>query len=225
MNTNVPLWAPRFRQNPETFDLEYKPFPRYPTWLVAWEMSWLVDVFSSYDALFAGIADQFIAVNDAMILLAADIATAQATADAALAGAGDVGYPSIYYLNPRHLKSVVSQFNAFAVATTDAFNGLYVLTGLNSEVTWKLPTNAENILVWMLVTKYAGAGDVSLYIDGNLISATSFYSAVTVRNFEHVFAPAALAKGLHTFNLKITGKQPSSSGYNVACNYIVVCEQ
>lgn len=36
MNNNLPLWSPLFRKNPVTGDFEYKPFPRYPTWLVAW---------------------------------------------------------------------------------------------------------------------------------------------------------------------------------------------
>jgi hypothetical protein len=37
LNHNVPLWSPRFRTNETTGDLEYKPFPAYPTWLIAWE--------------------------------------------------------------------------------------------------------------------------------------------------------------------------------------------
>lgn len=35
---NLPLWSPRFEFDEGSSELRYKPFPSYPSWLVAWTL-------------------------------------------------------------------------------------------------------------------------------------------------------------------------------------------
>lgn len=231
-----PMVSPRFQQDGVL--LQYKPYPSYPTWLVAWDLTGftvdlseieediaqlqidVVDLTASveagFDALGAALAlniantetAQFTA-NDALAAAGA----AQATADEALAAAANA--PGGYTLSPKVFKTLTGGFGSAQFTTTVWLNTYYLMNGLNTSVEINLPLAAGTHTISMLWVRGPANCDVTAYIDGSSLGGANGYNATNL-NAEWSWITSALAAGLHNLKLTVTGKQPASSGYNFA---------
>lgn len=249
-----PLWSPRFMYDDETKALLYKPFPRYSTWLVAWDLSDLyvlldtlqTDVLTATDAANAAQASAEAAATlatdaSAAALAAAEAAllaqgtadaagvaaaAAQSTADDALAAAGAIvtGFSRQHFILPNMLHTVVGGFTMVAgVNSLAALNVIFLMSGLNSEADFIVGVPAGNYVIRIVGERYNGGADCSLYVDGVLHSMNHFYSALAVHAYEAVYIVNGLSNGLHTFGLKITGRQPANTtAYNLYLSFISV---
>lgn len=247
--TTKPNWLlPVFRQT--GLVLEYKRFPADYMWrpfldlselsfdttdiddaIAALEMS-VTDLYDLMDlanadilALYTGLSDANIAIvaaqNDATNALS-DAAAAQATADAALAAAGGAAaFPNGHTLSPRALKTLSGGFAQPSFSTSVWLSQFCLMSGLNTEAEITLPFAAGNWVVEMLVTKGATSGDTTLYFDNVDKGFSSGYAASNT-NAILTWVVNSVTAGLHTARFKITGHQPSSSGYTLAASQIIM---
>lgn len=168
-----------------------------------------------------GTADTGVA-NAATAQAAADAAQADATAALAAAGAIGVDYASTHFIIPRATKAISVGFGAFGVATTDALNGGYTMTGLNSEVQVRLPLANASWRFTAMVAFFSSAGKVTLYVDGAAQAELDMYNATRLPNQELTWDFVSGFEGYHDLRIKVTSKRAASSNYSMGCNYMTL---
>jgi len=230
MNNPVPLWSPRFRTNETTLDLEYKPFPRYPTWLLAWSMSPIVDAFAAYDALLADINTLLTEHGAILVTLTSDVATAQATADAAQATA-DAAQADAAVLHERratmfHDESVCT-FGTPTLTVTTAQRYNYYRWSATQGNAFKNSFVMDLSLgatLYLLGATSNGSGICDIYIDGVFLASIDFYTAGNVFNVEKTATiPASVhGAGKHKIEMLAPTKHASSSGYAIVLTKLYV---
>lgn len=196
LNKTPPLWSPRWRY--EDGKLEYKPYPRYPTWLIAWDVS---DIMVAIEAVAeiaseAGIA-AVAAQTDATTAIA-NAASAQATADAALAAAGGAASPAPTF------GVMVDEFvwnttPTRQVGSTYPYN-YAVFTSTPAAATKKIEVQAGTWNIHILTYKGTTAGQLTVDLAGVTI----------LLNLELYVASPAFAPYVHN----LTGVTISSSGWH-----------
>jgi hypothetical protein len=217
LNQIVPLWSPRFRQNDETYDLEYKPFPRYPTWLIAWNMSAIVEAieYAAIAASEAGIA----AIN------------AQNDATAALVAAENAEVIAGNAFERRatmwHDESICSFGTpAYAINTAQRHN-FYRFSNTQGNVflnSFTMDLN-DGATLYFLGATSNGSGQLEVYLDSTYVGLIEWYTAGNVFNVEKSIAiPAAtFGAGHHQLRLQCVTKHASSSGYAIVLTkYFVI---
>ena len=208
--TPIAVFSPRFER--QANQLVYKPFPRYPTWKLAYDLS---DLYDALGLLGASLIDTQSDVSQ----LQTDVATAQATADAALAAAGSAAnlYPNSQFWLPHCFKRVSADFAPPVVNSASYLNSYSLMAGLNAECSVDFVIHAGNYTVHMLYLKSVLSGDVTAFLDGVSLGAVAGYNATSVAATWSWIANN-VASGKHTLSLKITGKQPSSTDYQFFCS-------
>lgn len=133
----------------------------------------------------------------------------------------DVHYPNGYSWLANQFSNINGGFSA-PVYSGSSWLGLYCLmTGLNSEVGLQFPIQAGNYAIGMLWARGSNVGDITAYLDGVSLGAVTGYNATNV-NHQWFWIADDVTEGLHTLTLKITGKQPLSSGYNAAVSMVYI---
>lgn len=227
--------------------VQIKPFAGYYIWLDWFDLSPLdqsadiAAILVSIGELETAVVTAYETATDAanLALAAADTAVealndaadaqtaadaAQADADAALAAAGAIGvdYPSTHFIIPRATKVISGGFGAFAVATTDALNGGYTMTGLNTEVQVRVPLANASWRFTALVAFFSSAGKVTLYVDGAAQAELDMYNATRLPNQELTWDFVSGFEGYHDLRVKITSKRAASSNYSMGCNFMTL---
>jgi len=85
----------------------------------------------------------------------------------------------------------------------------------NDEVQYKFSHKAGSFTVCLLYHKYTSFGIMTIYIDGVLQGTIDGYGVTSYNNIGTVSC-SILTDGEHTLNIKVTDKNPSSSGYFAA---------
>lgn len=244
-----PMVSPRFRV--EGNELQYKPFPAYPTWLVAWDISGLVpsdiedqiaDINAAIEALEAQDAsliatdaaflDSLSAVATAASNAQADATTAisnaadaQATADEALAAAGGISYPDCAYLVPGMFRTIVTGFTTPVIQANQWTQSYADLNGSGSIADCKILLAAGDYDFSIGYLKGADQGNIALKIDGtgSITSVPSLYNATTqLGQITEGNLITGLSAGLHTIRLEVLGKSPSSSGFHCRISFLAI---
>lgn len=224
MGLHPPLWSPRFQYIDGV--LQYKPFPRYPTWLLAWDVS---EITVAIEALIPIIAE--LSVVDAS--LAADIAsaigqasTAQAAADAAQATADDAlaaanGVPSLtgrMSILWDEAQLVTGTRTIYRVAGMDYGLGAGAASLINNEMKMSFfcDISLGGFLHFHVLTNN-GSGIMTVSIDGTVIGTIDLYTAVQTLNVDKTLPIdfGDFPSGRHTLSLKGATKHASSSGYAI----------
>lgn len=202
--TNPPLLSPVFTRVGGL--LKYAPYDGANEFDV-WDLS----------TEFAAITTAQTDANQAL----ADAAAAQSTADDALAAAGVTAYPSGHTLSPYAFAAVSGGFAPPVFLNTVWLSQYCLISGLNSECQVKLPFEAGDWSIHMLGLLHSTAGDMTCYFDGVSLGFAGAYAAATSL---HVFNWTVddVTAGLHTVRLKITGHQPSSTGYTQYASQIIM---
>lgn len=129
--------------------------------------------------------------------------------------------PNGHTVAPYALKSISGGFAPPSFNTAFWLNYFSLMSGLNAEAEITLPFAAGDWSIHMLVTKASTAGDTTCYFDGVSLGFTSGYNASNL-NAVLTWTVNGVTAGLHTVNFKITGHQPSSSGYTLAASEIIM---
>jgi len=123
-----------------------------------------------------------------------------------------------------HANSTVINGNPIepTVNTAQMLNGVWKqnTSAYQDEFEFQVSLAAGTYNMELFGTKNAGAGIVDITIDGDYIFQTDFYRATQLNNYSLVQSVDIVGDGVHTINLKINGKNASSSGYSLNLTYI-----
>lgn len=209
------------------FKAQIKPFASYYQWLDWFDFEALnpIPYVDALTVVIEGVNDTALAAAAAAALAAADASTAQAAADAAQSDVNAlvVGFADNHFLLPQSTHTILGGFGNFIISTVSALNGVSLMQGLNSEVSFKVGLIAGNYTFKINGTRLASGANCSLYVDGTLHSMNHFYGAPTINNTNVFYVVNGLSVGVHTFGLKITGRQPgNTTGYDLYFSHITI---
>lgn len=213
--TTHPNWLlPVFQQT--GFILEYKRFPSDYMWRPFLDLSELsvdlTDINTAISTLEGQVADHETRID-----------TAQAAADAAAAtaAAAAVGYPSGHTLSPYALEAVSGGFAPPVFSNTSWLSHYCLINGLNAEAKIRLPFEAGNWSIHMMGVKHSTAGDITCYFDGVSLGFVGAYAAANAL-FVFSWVVNSVVAGMHEVSFKVTGHQPSSTGYTQYASQIIM---
>lgn len=134
-------------------------------------------------------------------------------------------YQNGYLVMPELMKTIAGGFNA-TVYNANMIMACYALmTGLNSEASMDIPLSAGTYQMILWHHKGASSGQLRVQLDGVNPTAGSpveFYNVTTVFNQRAQVGSWTVTDGVHTLNLKITGKHASSTGYDCTVSVMFI---
>lgn len=230
MTNYLPPTSLRFRTNGGV--LEYKPKPSYPTWLVAWDISTTIplDVQDQLDAIAADVAVAQSSADAAQTqadLGVTNAAAAQAAADTANASANaalpQANLPDCAYLVPAMFRTISTGFSAPTLQASQWTHAYSLLNGNLSTAECKILLAANDYDYSIGFIKSSASGKLGIYVDTVQKDLVDMYNATTQlgQHFDNALV-TGLGSGLHTIRLRVDGKNALSSAFQCLVSYIAI---
>ncbi len=96
------------------------------------------------------------------------------------------------------------------------------LSGLNAEAQLQFVCQAQTYQIFMHYWTHNTSPIVTVSVDGTSLGAIDLYTAASTPTVINIFGALALSAGLHTINIKNTGKNASSGGYTFSMALITL---
>lgn len=218
---NIPLWSPRWQTveiEGETH-LQYKPFPRYPTWLTAWVVPaggggvTIEELIEILTPIVESITDAATLASAA----AAAAAVAQETADLAAAAASQAHDIRFAAFSDEFIWTVGAP--AEAISSLNPYNNAQYTSTIAATCHITLALKAGTWTFKFNFLKRNDCGYVDLSLGGVVFENNhQLYSAVTDTSSTDAFTVDVPIDGEYVLQMHTAGKHPSSSGYITLLN-------